>query len=581
MEETKKLKRIKTKRRSIEFSIALNGILIGLVVCLILSGVAYKIVSGYLETATKKNVIALAEIAAEETDGDLFELLNKGDETTEIYQKMQKEMFKYFSADEVNYVYSLRELNEEQVQFIVAADPAGDPCKIGDPYSLEPEMIEAYKGVATVTDKPLKDEWGVFYTAYAPIYNSKNQVVGLMAVDCEVSKIQKQVNALMIKLLSTGVVCLLLIIAINIILARRVGKNMFIVNQKLIDVIYSDGDLTKKIEVNSGDELEVIAGNINALLENIRASMLKIRASSNDIKESFEIFTGDMEQSVDQIMQVSATMQEMHGAMEETNNSFIQAKEMTDNVLYSIGDIKEKTVCGFEFSEEIEVKSAKLRKDAEKSQEVISDNLKTVQSHLGERIKEAKSVEQINELTKNIIDIADQTSLLALNANIEAARAGEQGRGFSIVAQEVAKLAENTTLIANEIQEASSKVISVVNDLVALSSNMVEYLEDSVMTDYDKLVQLGNEYNEDAKSIRELMNGFKQQTENLQSAMAHVDVAIGEIAGTVEESMERTMNVTKIAEEMDYSMQQMGERTKDNNKGIEVMNEVVSQYKLD
>ena len=110
---------------------------------------------------------------------------------------------------------------------------------------------------------------------------------------------------------------------------------------------------------------------------------------------------------------------------------------------------------------------------------------------------------------------------------------------------------------------------------------MVEYLESSIMTDYDKLVQLGNEYNEDAKSIRELMNGFKQQTENLQSAMAYVDGAIGKIAGTVEESMERTMNVTKIAEKMDYSMQQMDTRTKENNKGIELMDEVISQYKLD
>ncbi len=581
MEETRKLKRIKTKRRSIEFTIALNGILVGLMVCLILSGVAYKIVSNYLEAATKKNVIALAEIAAEETNGDLFETLNIGDENTEVYQKMQKEMFKYFNSQEVNYVYSLRELNEEQVQFIVAADPAGDPYNIGVPYDLAPEMLEAFKGKATVTAEASHDEWGVFYTAYAPIYNSKNQVVGLMAVDCEVSKIQKQVNSLMVKLLLTGIICLLLIITINIILARRIGKNMFVVNQKLIDVIYSDGDLTKKIEVDSGDELEVIAGNINALLENIRNSMLRIRASSNGIKESFEIFTGDMEQSVDQIMQVSATMQEMYGSMEETNNSFVQAKDMTDNVLDSIGDIKEKTACGFEFSEEIEVKSARLREDAEKSQEVISNNLKAVQSNLEQQIKEAKSVEQISELTKNIIDIADQTSLLALNANIEAARAGEQGRGFSIVAQEVAKLADNTTVTANEIQQASSKVIEVVNDLVKLSSNMVEYLESSIMTDYDKLVQLGNEYNEDAKSIRELMNGFKQQTENLQSAMAYVDGAIGKIAGTVEESMERTMNVTKIAEKMDYSMQQMDTRTKENNKGIELMDEVISQYKLD
>ncbi|WP_054740000.1 hypothetical protein [Cellulosilyticum ruminicola] len=84
------------------------------------------------------------------------------------------------------------------------------------------------------------------------------------------------------------------------------------------------------------------------------------------------------------------------------------------------------------------------------------------------------------------------------------------------------------------------------------------------MTDNDKLVQLGNEYNEDAKSIRELMNAFKKQTENLQHAMNHVDIEIGEISGTVETSMEHTVNVSNIAE-------QMAERIKENNKGISML----------
>lgn len=542
---------------------------------------AYNIVSQYLEEAAKKNVMAMAEMAAWETNGDLFELLNPGDETTEIYQTMQKEMFKFFKAKDVTYVYSLKTLNEQEVQFIVATDPAGDPCQIGDPYALEPEMTAAFNGQVSITEEPYQDEWGTFYTAYAPIYNSKNQVVGIMAVDCESSNIQKQVSSLMIKLAGTGIACLAIIVLINIMFARSVGKNMFTVNQKLMDVIYSDGDLTKKLEVESGDELEVIAENINALLENIRTSMLKIRTSSNGIRESFEVFTGDMEQSVNQIMQVSATMQEMHGSMEETNNSFAHAKEMTQSVVNSIDDIKDKTTCGFEFSEEIEVKSAKLRQDAERTHVAINDNLKAVQARLNEQIKQAKSVEQINELTKNIIDIANQTGLLALNANIEAARAGEHGKGFSIVAQEVAKLAENTTLAANEIQEASSIIITVVNDLVDTGATMVEYIQNNVVTDYEKFVQLGNQYNEDAKSIRDLMNGFKEETENLQRAMSQVDTAVSEIAVTVEQSIERTINVSQIAEDMNYSIQQMDGVTKENHKEIEVMNEVVSQYRVD
>lgn len=581
MEETRGYKRIKTRKLSIASKVALNGILIGALICLVLSGVTYNVVSQYLEDAAKSKVIAMAEMAASETNGDLFETLAPGDELTEVYQEMQEEMFKYFKDQDVTYLYSLKTLNEKEVQFIVAADPAGDPCQIGAPYDIQPEMIEALGGKAAITEEPVKDEWGVFYTAYAPIYNSANKVVGIVGVDCESSNIQKKTTNLMVRLIMTGVICLVIMIFMNIILARKLSRNMSTVNQKLMDVVQSDGDLTKKLEVESGDELEVISENINALLENIHTSMLTIRTSSAGIKDSFEVFAGDMQGSVEQIMQVSATMQEMHGAMEETNNSFVKAKEMTDAVVTSIDDIQDKTARGFDFSGEIESKSEALRQGAEKAQVATSENLEKVQGLLAEKIEQARAVEKINELTKSIIDIADQTGLLALNANIEAARAGEHGRGFAIVAQEVAKLADNTALTANEIQATSHNIIKVVNDLVEVGTYMATYIQDNVMNDYEKFVEAGHQYNKDAKSIRELMEGFKQEAENLQKAMSHVDTAVNEIAVTVEQSMTRTMNVAQIAEGMDYNMQQMGESTKKNQEQIEVMNEVVNQYKVD
>lgn len=581
MKETRGYKRVKTKRMSIASKVALNGIIVGVVICLVLIGMTYNIVSQYLEDAMKGNVIAMAEMAASETDGDLFETLAPGDEITEVYQEMQEEMFKFFKDKDVTYVYSLKPLNEQEMQFIVAADPAGAPCQIGDPYDIQEEMKEALSGQVAITDEPVQDEWGVFYTAYAPIYNSANEIVGIIGVDCESSNIREKANSLMMTLVITGLLCLVLMILVNIIFARKVGTNMSRVNQKLLDVVYSDGDLTKKLEVESGDELEIISGNINALLENIRTSMLTIRKSSTGIKDSFEVFAEDMQGSVGQIMQVSATMQEMHDAMEETNNSFVKAKEMTEAVVSSIGDIKDKTTCGFEFSGEIESKSEALRQGAEKAHIATSENLEHVQGLLAQKIEQAKAVEKINELTKSIIDIADQTGLLALNANIEAARAGEHGRGFAIVAQEVAKLADNTALTASEIQATSHNIITVVNDLVEVGTSMATYIQNNVMTDYEKFVQAGHQYNEDAKSIRELMEGFKKEAESLQKAMLHVDTAVNEIAVTVEQSMVRTINVAKIAEEMDHNMQQMGEATKKNHEQIEVMNEVVNQYKVD
>lgn len=78
---------------------------------------------------------------------------------------------------------------------------------------------------------------------------------------------------------------------------------------------------------------------------------------------------------------------------------------------------------------------------------------------LEEKIEQSQAVQEIAQLTANIIEITDQTNLLALNASIEAARAGEAGKGFAVVADEIGKLAANSAEAAEQIQKVSAAVV--------------------------------------------------------------------------------------------------------------------------
>ena len=104
--------------------------------------------------------------------------------------------------------------------------------------------------------------------------------------------------------------------------------------------------------------------------------------------------------------------------------------------------------------------------------------------------EKAKSVEQINTLTQNIMEISSQTNLLALNASIEAARAGEAGKGFAVVAEEIGNLAIQTRDSVQNIETIINEVNEAVNNLAICLNTSMDFLENTVMEDYGEFLNV-------------------------------------------------------------------------------------------
>ena len=118
-----------------------------------------------------------------------------------------------------------------------------------------------------------------------------------------------------------------------------------------------------------------------------------------------------------------------------------------------------------------------------------------------EAMERSMAPSEIEVLTGNILEIAEETNLLALNASIEAARAGEAGRGFAVVAGEIGKLAQNSANAAAKIQKVSQMVMEAVEVLSTETGNMVNFVETTALIGYDKLMETCEIYSQDAANL--------------------------------------------------------------------------------
>ena len=199
----------------------------------------------------------------------------------------------------------------------------------------------------------------------------------------------------------------------------------------------AEGDLTHRIDAESGDEIGEVARALNVAFERMGEAVAEINqhaetiaSASEEISSSAGQISSSSETQRQQVMQVATAMQEMGSTVQQVSDNSSQAADnaqVSGNVAIEGGKIVEETIVV------IRELADSTRATAHKIEEL------------------GKSSDSIGRIIGTIDDIADQTNLLALNAAIEAARAGEQGRGFAVVADEVRKLAERTTTATKEI----------------------------------------------------------------------------------------------------------------------------------
>ncbi|MCD7724896.1 MAG: methyl-accepting chemotaxis protein [Clostridiales bacterium] len=291
------------------------------------------------------------------------------------------------------------------------------------------------------------------------------------------------------------------------------------------------------------DETGEMSRAVQKMRQSFSQMMNDISATSTSISESADQLHDIANTVNDNANDNSATAEELSATMAETAANTATISGEIHEIEESTQEINRKASEGVVLSEEIMKRAEQLKADTLSASERTKHMYESVKDDSELAIENSKSVSKINELAKNIMDIAKQTSLLSLNASIEAARAGEQGRGFAVVADEIGKLAEQSSATVGDITQIVADVIAAVQKMERSLTAALTFLDETVLADYGNFMNVSEQYSNDAKFVNQTMSDIDTSIDNLNDTMLKMSDAISQINASIAETSNGVNNV--------------------------------------
>lgn len=321
------------------------------------------------------------------------------------------------------------------------------------------------------------------------------------------------------------------------------------------------GDLTARIPVRSKDEVGRLVSGINGFIENLQNVIKTIKTNTRNLLDVSENIVAQVSTSSESAMNVSASTEELSANMQEISVALDEIATESKDVLGKVQNISNTADDGVEMVNDIKHRATDMYDETVKSKEATLGVINNIRTTLEAAVEESKSVEQINGLTSDILNITSQTNLLALNASIEAARAGEAGKGFAVVADEIRVLADSSRDAANNIQNISNMVTDAVEKLAANAGDMLKFVDEKVIKDYEGFVKVANQYQEDADQMNHILTEFAGMSSQMEATMSTMNHSLGDISMAVDESAQGVTGVAENAVSLVNAISQIQQAT--------------------
>ena len=406
-----------------------------------------------------------------------------------------------------DYIDSLKDKNIEMTVF------EGDIRKISSILDTAGKRIEGTKASDKVIEEVLKngneyysDDVMIndqqYYVYYIPLKNADNEVVGMSFAGETVEQVESTLRSTTIILLVVAFAFIGFWTVIIVYFAVKVGKPLKGLADGLVTL--SDGDLTQDLEVESViAESQSLITSAKQLQQVLDKTVQSIKSTANDVvRASADVsdLTDNSSNSLNQINtamgELSTTAMTMADNVQNISEQMVRLGDDINNVVENIETLTASSKSMNESNEASTKSMSSVMSSSTKSVEAIE----TISQQI---LSTNDAIGEINKAIELILNIANQTNLLSLNASIEAARAGESGKGFAVVAESIKQLSDQSTQGAQEIR-------SIANDLIEKSAKSVEL----------------------TKEVKDLI---EEEQKDINVTQSSLEVLTGEIKNSVKE----------------------------------------------
>ncbi len=357
----------------------------------------------------------------------------------------QREVF----LDQIKQLSIIRDLKVIRGENVSKMFGPGNATDAGASDDVEKQVLSNGREFSAVQS----DEKGEYLRVVRPALASKNYlgkdciachqvpektVLGAVSMKISLNQVNEAVAAQRIKsLIAAMVVGIPLLAFIYLFIRNFITAPLDKMVAGLRDISSGEGDLTRRLEIRSKDEIGDAAEAFNRMMEKFSALVRHVSESAGQVSSAAHTLSASAGR-----VATSSTQQDAKSSA---------AAMAVEQMLASIGSIAQGMEKVHQQSRESLRRSGEGNESLSRLIGEVSQVEATVKEIADSVTEFVRSTESITSMTRQVKDIADQTNLLALNAAIEAARAGEQGRGFAVVADEVRKLAEKSSASASEI----------------------------------------------------------------------------------------------------------------------------------